>query len=205
MRDKRLKKEAFPKLALALVGNPHLAGNWGRPLIIEIGAGKGFFSVNLAQLYPHATVLALDAKPPRLWYGATLAENLKLDNIRFIAQDAVMLEEMFAPEEVDKIWITFPDPYPKKRHIRRRLTAPSFLQSYRKILKPLGEVHLKTDNEAFFDYTLEVLRLEGVTPFIVTRDLHASEFLNEETGFKTSYEETFVGQGLKIHYLAFRF
>lgn len=205
MRDKQLKKEAFPKLPLAVVGNPRLAGNWGKPLFLEIGAGKGYFAVNLAMLNPQATVLAMDAKPPRLWYGATRAESLGLANIRFVAQDAVMLEEMFAPGEVDKIWITFPDPYPKKRHTRRRLTSPGFLASYRKILNPGGEVHLKTDNAALFDYTLDVLRLEGVTPLIVTGDLHASEFLNEETGFKTSYEETFVAQGLKIHYTAFRF
>jgi tRNA (guanine-N7-)-methyltransferase len=128
-----------------------------------------------------------------------------LSNIRFVAYDAALMEHMFAPGEVDKIWITFPDPYPKKRHIRRRLTAPSFLQVYRKVLAPGGELHLKTDNPDFFDYTLEMLKLEGANVIARTNDLHASELLNHENGFMTSYEATFVAQGLTIRYLACRF
>ncbi|MDW8333548.1 MAG: tRNA (guanosine(46)-N7)-methyltransferase TrmB [Bacteroidia bacterium] len=205
MRDKRLKKLAFPTLPLAVPGNPGLAGRWGKPLIVEIGAGKGYFAIHLATLYPNATILALDVKAPRLWYGAMRAQSLNLTNVRFVCQDAALLEQLFAPGEVDKIWLTFPDPYPKKRHARRRLTTTTFLEIYRRILRPDGEVHLKTDNPGLFEFTLEMLRLEGVVPFAQTDDLHRSPWLNEETGFATPYEETFLAQGLKIFYLAFRF
>ncbi len=209
MRKKTPRKTEFNELANCIGRNPNLKGQWHtafektQPLVVELGSGKTEFGVALAQLRPDINYLGIDAKTDRLWFGARRAIALGVPNIRFLWDDIARTDELFAPGEVDALWITFPDPYPKARHARRRMTGPEFIAMYRNILKPGGLVQFKTDNVPLFDFTLEVLQAMHITPARLTRDLHRSDLLNPETSILTSYERRFIAAGLPIHYMAF--
>ena len=138
-----------------------LAGLWApdffannHPLVLEVGCGKGEYTVGLAQLHPEQNFLGLDIKGERIWRGSTRAEALGLQNVGFLRLMAHQLTEHFAPGELSEIWITFPDPRPRDRDIKRRLTAPRFLNLYQRLLAPGGVAQLKTDSEGLYDYTL---------------------------------------------------
>ena len=160
---------------------------------------------------PHHIVLdsnfiGVDIKGSRLWAGAKIADADNLVNAAFLRIQMHQLDEFFAPDEVDEIWIIHPDPRPKKRDIRRRLTNDRYLDQFKNILKPRAELHLKTDNTPFFEYTLEVLRNRSdVVDLVSTYDLDNSTFLPDHMGIKTRYELMFREEGEKIKYLKFRF
>lgn len=210
MRKKTPRKNEFLTLPNALPQHPGKPGAWHEvfgnrnPIILEVGCGKAEFAVALAQLRPDCNIIAMDNKSDRLWFGARLALRLGVHNLRVLRAPAEYLDEVFGPGEVDAIWITFPDPFPKKHHAQRRLTAPFFQQFYERMLKPGGLIQFKTDNAPLFDYSLGVLAARGITPLAVTRDLHHSEYLTAETGLLTAYERRFLAEGLQIHYAAWR-
>ncbi|WP_314666741.1 tRNA (guanosine(46)-N7)-methyltransferase TrmB [uncultured Selenomonas sp.] len=183
------------------------AGAWteafGRiaPLHVEIGVGKGDFLTELAARNPNVNYVGLEAQQGVLYFAARKAAARQLSNVRLLVFDAAHLTELFAPAEVDRIYLNFSDPWPKKRHAKRRLTSELFLERYRAVLKEDGELHFKTDNMGLFDYSLETMAAEGWQLSRVTHDLHA---LGETDNIMTEYECKFSARGAKIGRLVAR-
>jgi len=188
-----------------------IAGNWNElferpnPLVVELGCGRGEYSVGLGKAYQDKNFIGVDIKGNRIWKGSQQAINAGMKNVAFLRTFIQNIETYFAPEEISEIWITFPDPRPKGRDERRRLTHERFLQSYFRLLKPGGTVHLKTDHDGFFQYTLEVLAVLGITPQVATHDLYNSPYANNHLGIKTHYEGLWTAKGSIIKYLQFQF
>ena len=191
-----------------------LGGRWRtdffaapHPITLEMGCGKGEYTVGLAQRCPERNFLGLDVKGDRIWRGSTRAEALGLTNVGFVRTRAEALTEQFGPDELAEIWITFPDPRPRDRDIKRRLTSPRFLNQYVALLQPGGWLHLKTDNEALYDYTLEVLAARpGAVLAGQTKDLYAetgAEFA-EAQAIQTNFESKYRRVGVPIKYVRFR-
>lgn len=187
-------------------------GNWrdhfqnGHPIVLELGCGKGEYTTALARHYPDKNHIGIDLKSNRMWKGASVALDEKLTNVAFIRCVIDKITELFDQGEVDEIWITFPDPFPKDRHAKRRLTSPDFLDRYQKILKPGGTVHFKTDDDALFEYTLGVLHEKKITPGEVIKNVHADSHAHDMLrNIRTYYEQLFMGRGRTIKYLNFQF
>ncbi len=186
-------------------------GNWKRgyfknnhDLVVELGCGKGEYSNGLARFFPKKNFLGVDIKGDRLVAGGMVAEKEGLNNVAFLRIPLSRMEDFFEEEEIDEIWITFPDPRPKDRDEKKRLTNPYFLEKYGKLLKKGGVLHLKTDSESLFEYSLEILeglkldwRIEKLT-----RDLYQSPYLNDHYGIKTRFEGIFSEKGYSIKYLS---
>lgn len=190
-----------------------LAGRWqsdffqnAHPVVLEMGCGKGEYTVGLAQGHPDQNFLGLDIKGERIWRGSTRAEALGLTNVGFLRLSAHQLEAHFVPAELSEIWITFPDPRPRERDIKRRLTAPRFLNMYQKLLAPGGVAQLKTDSEGLFDYTLEVLASRPTAQIAVaTRDLYAETdaAFAAAQAIQTHFEGKYRAVGVPIKYVRF--
>jgi tRNA (guanine-N7-)-methyltransferase len=190
-----------------------LKGKWKKdffkndnPIVLELGCGKGEYTVGLAQRYPHKNFIGVDIKGNRIWTGATAAIENKMNNVAFIRTRIDFIEACFAAHEVDEIWITFPDPQPQKTRERNRLTNPIFVKRYKNILKQGGIINLKTDNKPFYDYTLDVIAAQKLELLDNTDDLYATISQRDEalTTIKTYYEKKFSDLGFKICYLKFR-
>jgi tRNA (guanine-N7-)-methyltransferase len=190
-----------------------IKGNWNelyfrnnQPITIELACGRGEYSVGLAVRFPERNFIGIDMKGDRLWKGSTLALDQSLTNVGFLRTQILDLESFFKAGEVDEIWLTFPDPRPRKRDVKRRLTSPRFMDLYKKLLKPGQYFRLKTDNTPLFDYTLEQLGMRNdLDDFKYTRDLYDSDLREECFDIKTRYEEMFAAKGEKIKYLRFRY
>ena len=190
-----------------------IKGNWdelyfrnGRPITVELACGRGEYSVGLAARFPERNFIGVDMKGDRLWKGSTLAVEQSLTNVGFLRTQILDIETLFAPGEIDEIWLTFPDPRPKKRDVKRRLTSTRFMDTYKKLLKPGQYFRLKTDNTPLFDYTLQELGWRNdIEDLKFTHDLYDSELREECFDIKTRYEEMFAAKGEKIKYLRFRF
>jgi tRNA (guanine-N7-)-methyltransferase len=191
----------------------HIKGQWQHeyfnnpnPVTIELACGRGEYSVSLAKLFPSRNYVGVDIKGDRIWKGSTMAVEQGLENIGFLRTNILNIDFFFAPGEVDEIWITFPDPRPKKRDEKRRLTNPRFIDLYKQVLVPGGYIRLKTDNTGLFEYTLKELKLRtDISDLAFTDDVYNSVLRNECFDIKTRYEEMFASQGEKIKYLRFRF
>ena len=190
-----------------------LKGNWRRnffknsnPLVLELGCGKGEYSVNLAKVYPDINFLGIDIKGARFWRGAKIALEENLQNVGFLRTQIELVDYIFAENEVDEIWITFPDPQIKYKRTKHRLTNEDFLQKYKKILKPDGFVHLKTDSEFMHGYTLGLLHGLGETIEYAHHDVYGSQGAPEAvTSIQTFYEKQYLEIGKKITYIRFKF
>ena len=169
------------------------AGAYGK-LYVELGCGKGSFTCRTAAAEPDALLLAVEKVPDAMVVAMERACEAELKNVRFLDVDAVRLPELLAPEEADRLYINFCDPWPKKKQFKRRLTAPSFLKLYQEVLKRGGEIHFKTDNLPLFDWSEEQFLAAGFRLSEVTRDLHA----NGPVGIMTDYEAKFYGEGKPI-------
>jgi tRNA (guanine-N7-)-methyltransferase len=175
-------------------------------ITVELACGRGEYTIGLAKLFPERNFIGVDIKGDRIWKGSTLAVENKLCNVGFLRAPILMTENFFDPGEIDEIWLTFPDPRPRKKDIKRRLTSPRYLEIYKSVLRPGGIVRLKTDNTGLFEYSLEEIRgREDATGLEVTHDLYDSDLRPECFDIKTRYEEMFAGQGEKIKYLRFGF
>lgn len=214
-----------PDSASVLHCDDPIKGNWNRdmfegrlggvsaPITVELGCGKGEYTIDLASRVPGNNYIGVDIKGARLWRGAKTATEAKAANIAFLRTRIEFINSLFAPGEIDEIWITFCDPQPKKPN--KRLTSPVFLDRYRRFLKPGGTVHLKTDSQELHAYTLDVVREQGLRLLFATDDLYscrdgegrpASEYLSahpELFEVQTHYEKMFLAQGKPITYLAF--
>jgi tRNA (guanine-N7-)-methyltransferase len=190
-----------------------LKGKWNssffknnNPIVLELGCGKGEYTVGLAQRYPDKNFIGVDIKGNRIWTGAKQAVENKMDNVAFVRTRIDFIESCFDKNEVSEIWITFPDPQPQKTRERKRLTNMMFINRYRTILKEGGTINLKTDNEPFYDYSREVVKLNNLKELDATNDLYADVSLRDEalTSIKTHYEKIFSDKGFKICYLKFK-
>jgi len=180
---------------------PQTKGTWGKPLILELGCGGGNYTLGLAQHFPEKTVVGVDIKGARMWWGAGKALELGLPNVRFLRAHIEDLADFFEEGEVDELWITFPEPHPTKGNAKRRLTAPRFLEIYGRILRPGGKLHLKTDDVGLFEYSLEVLGRAGFEVERVVPDVYGEpghEMLRE---IQTLYEKKYLAEGKTIRYL----
>jgi tRNA (guanine-N7-)-methyltransferase len=190
----------------------HLKGKWRtdyfnnqHDLVMELGCGTGAYTLGLAQRFPNKNFVGVDIKGARLWVGSSYALVHKLHQVAFLRTKIEQLDQHFAPGELTELYIPFPDPRPRDRDEKRRLTSPRFLALYRQLLQPGGFVHFKTDDTALFSYTLEVLRSQAVSDLVYTEDLYQSEWLATQYGIQTAYEQQFLEQGASIKYLRFAF
>jgi len=211
-RRKTLKKNQYQEFPNCFDRHSIYRGKWreyfgnDHPLILELGCGKAALSFELAQRHPQHNYLGVDLKMDRMWKPAGDALNAGIDNLAFLCADLREIGEHFSPHEVDALWITFPDPFPKKRQAKHRMIMPPFLQQYRAILKPGGRVYYKTDNLALFHFSLEVFVRQGNIHFHeLTFDLHAEEAFPEEWKIETTYEKEFRAMGETINLVVFEF
>lgn len=190
-----------------------IKGNWkaghfgnGKPITLELACGRGEYSVGLGQMFPDKNFIGVDIKGERIWKGSTLAVENKLDNVAFLRTQILLIENFFSEGEVDEIWITFPDPRPRKRDVKRRLTGTRFLDMYKKLVSKDAFIRLKTDNTGLFEFTLEELQgRTDIKDLEFTRDVYQSSLRPECFDIKTRYEQEFAAKGESIKYLRFRF
>ena len=191
-----------------------LRGNWNsrffknsNPVIIEMGCGKGEYTVDLSSKYPQRNFIGIDKKGARMWRGAKISNEDSRANVAFVRIRAENIAKVFGPAEIDEIWITFPEPQPNSPRHSKRFTSPRFIERYRQVLKPGGIIHLKTDNDMFYEYTLEVIREYGHTLLYNNPDLYATPDdpeVKDVIDVQTHYEKIWLEQGLTIKYLRFR-
>ena len=186
-----------------------IKGNWAgffknnNPITVELGCGRGEYTVGLARVFSERNYIGVDIKGNRIWKGTKAATDESLTNVAFLRTQILMIDKFFEKGEVDEIWITFPDPRPKESDIKRRLVSPRFLRLYEHFLKKGGVLHLKTDNEGFFDYAMEVLNDEKKEILISTKDLYSQpELLKEHYGIQTAFEKEYLSKGVSIKYLS---
>ena len=176
------------------------------PIILELGCGKGEYSVGLAQRNPDKNYIGIDIKGARFWRGAKSALEINLPNVAFLRTQIELVDYLFAEDEVDEIWITFPDPQIKYKRTKHRMTNPVFLNKYNQILKPNGSIHLKTDSEFLHGYTLGILQGLGHEILYSNHDVYKNEGSPEEVlDIQTFYENQYLEKGKPITYLQFRF
>jgi tRNA (guanine-N7-)-methyltransferase len=187
----------------------HLKGKWNvgffhnrNPVILELGCGKGEYTVELAEKNPAVNFIGVDIKGARLWKGAKQALQKELKNVAFLRTNIEIIPQFFGEKEIDEIWLTFPDPQMKKT--RKRLTSTTFLKKYKTFLKPDGIVHLKTDSNFQFTYTRGLVYLNGFEVLAETDNLYESDLQNEMLQIKTFYEKQWLARGITIKYIAFR-
>lgn len=198
-----------PSFAEAFRTEHPLKGYWNhdffpceQPLILELGCGKGEYTVGLARVFPAINFIGIDIKGSRIWKGAKTALLERIPNAGFLRTRIEFIGSFFAPGEVNEIWLTFPDPQLEKK--RKRLTAPKFLNEYRKFLVNNGIIHLKTDNEVLYHYTLGTVQYNQLQIIRNTDDLYAESSTDPVLSIQTTYEKHYMEQGLPIHYIAFR-
>lgn len=188
-----------------------LKGNWNKDffknendIVLELGCGKGEYSVGLAKYYPEKNFIGMDIKGARIWRGLKDCEEQNISNAAFIRTRINLINFFFGKNEISEIWITFPDPFPLESKEKRRLTSPQFLNRYSNLLKPGGIINLKTDNIIFFEYTLDVIREGGHELLYHTYDVYGEENKEVLTSIQTFYEKKWLANGTKIKYLKFR-
>ena len=201
----RRKKNLIPRMqacaAWQIADPASRRGHWrtlmpsATALHVELGCGKGRFTCETAKAHPDVLFVAVERVPDAMVMAMERAKELDLRNVFFLDADAAILPDLFAPGEVDRIYINFCDPWPTKRHAKRRLTHRGFLLRYRAVLRERGEIHFKTDNAPLFAFSLEEFPAAGYELHDVTDDLHA----DGPQGVMTDYEEKFHAQGVPIH------
>lgn len=195
----------FEDKVVALKGNWHnLHFKNNNPIVLELACGKGEYAVALARKFPNKNFIGIDIKGARMHKGAKIALEEDLKNVAFLRTKIQLLDQFFEKGEVSEIWITFSDPFPKEKHEKHRLTAPNFLNLYRKVSGEKTLVHLKHDSEDFFDYTLEIVKQEGLN--IIKKERNIYELGTTEsilTEVQTHYEKNHLSKGKKINYLQF--
>lgn len=189
-----------------------LKGNWANhhfknklPVILELGCGKGEYTLNLAKLYPEINFIGIDYKGNRIWRGAKTAIEEHITNVAFLRIQIENLLDYFETDEISEIWITFPDPQPQRSREKKRLTSPRFLNMYKIVLQKNGPIHLKTDSDLLYAYTNEKIIELGLKSYIHTNDLYKSSFADEVLSIKTYYEKKYLAYDKNINYLKFSF
>lgn len=201
-----------PSREILVAKNFQLKGNWNKqffknsnPLVLELGCGKGEYSVALAKKYPNKNFIGIDIKGARFWRGAKTAIEENIANVAFLRMQIELIEYAFEQNEVDEIWITFPDPQIKYKRTKHRMTNAAFLKRYKHILKPEGVVNLKTDSEFMHGYTLGLLHGAGHEVLYANHNVYKQEGSPEEvTGIQTFYESQYLKENKPITYIRFK-
>ena len=186
-----------------------MKGHWGerffkndRPIVLELGCGRGEYTVGLGRLFPEKNFIGVDIKGARMWTGATESLQAGMTNVAFLRTQIEIIDRFFAPGEVSEIWLTFSDPQMKKA--TKRLTSTYFMERYRRFLVDGGRVHLKTDSNFMFTYTRYMVEHNHLPVEVMTEDLYHSGLADEILGIRTYYEQQWLDRGLNIKYLRFR-
>jgi len=194
----------FLGLEAANTFNPHEFFGNTNPIILELGCGKGEYTVEMAKKIPEKNFIGIDRKGNRIWIGAKNCLDLGLKNAAFFRLDVELIGEIFPENSVNEIWITFPDPYPKRKQAKKRMTRPGYLRMYRKILRNDGLVHLKTDDDVLLESTLKSVKDENWLIVNRVNDIYEETPTDEILTIKTQYEKRFLESDLRIKYLSFR-
>ena len=213
--ENKILPNVFQPTREEALNNYPLKGKWRsevfkneNPIVLELGCGKGEYSVGLAKSFPNKNFIGIDIKGARFWFGAKEAVEKNLNNVAFLRTQIELVDCFFDHDEVDEIWITFPDPQIKYRRTKHRMTHPDFLDRYKKILKKDGIVHLKTDSEFLHGYTLGLLQGQGHEIISAHHDIYGAPEYEPGTPLlreiKTYYEGLFSAKGKTITYLKFR-
>ena len=188
----------------------NLRGKWREevfqndaPIVLELACGKGEYTLELARRNPQCNYVGIDIKGARLWKGAKRALKGELDNVRFLRIYIDHLQEYFGAEEVDEIWITFPDPFLKYSKRNKRLSSPKFLSIYQQVLKPGGNIHLKTDSEPLFSYTRQIIERHQCKILDIEEDIYQNRPEDEQLTIQTYYEKKHLEKGKAIKYIRF--
>lgn len=211
MAKNKLKKfsefDSFPNCFNATC---ELKGKWksdffknNNPLVLELACGKGEYTVNLAKAFPDHNFIGVDRKGSRMWRGAKTALEDGINNVAFLRIMIETLDQYFETGEVDEIWITFPDPQPRDGKAKKRLTSQRFLKSYKNIVKPGGIIHLKTDSDLLYNFTLEVAEMEGLKVFEHNSDIYSWNERPDYLNIKTFYENIWLSEGCTIKYIRY--
>ncbi len=175
------------------------------PIVLELGCGKGEYTVELAKLYPDMNFIGVDIKGARMWTGATQALDERLANVAFLRTNIEIIDRFFGEGEVQEIWLTFSDP--QMKNPRKRLSSTYFLERYRRFLKDGGTIHIKTDSNFLFTYTTYMVEHNGLPVLFRTEDLYHTDGIDEQTkkilGIRTYYESMWIERGLNIRYMKF--
>lgn len=174
-------------------------------ITLELGCGGGEYTVDLAKRYPERNFIGVDVKGARLWKGAKISHDEQIGNVAFVRTRIHLIERIFgSSDRIDELWITFPDPQPREGKTKKRLTSDHMLEKYRGFCKPDCQVHLKTDSQFLFDYTLnEVVKPQGLKLHTISKDVYADYQTGPLVEVQTFYEKMWLEEGLKIHYLNF--
>lgn len=186
-----------------------LKGKWNElffhnsnPITLELGCGKGEYTLGMAKIFPARNFIGIDIKGARIWKGAKKALQDNLNNVAFLRTRIDFITSFFAKDEVEEIWITFPDPQLKKD--MKRLTSSRFLNRYKQFLTSDGFIHLKTDNPELYDYTSRLARFNGLNVLSRSDNLYQSKLNNKILSIRTFYESMWLEEGFKIHYIQFQ-
>ncbi|VTP87716.1 tRNA (guanosine(46)-N7)-methyltransferase TrmB [Sphingobacterium daejeonense] len=200
------------KNVVQLDAGKEFKGKWAKeffkneqPIILELACGKGEYTVNLAKLFPDKNFIGIDYKGNRIWRGAKTAIEEGIDNVGFLRIQIETILDHFEKDEVSEIWITFPDPQPQDSREKKRLTNPVFLERYKHILVPEGIMHLKTDNDGFYAYTIEQIELQSLPKIKETTDLYHSDLVDDVLSIKTYYEKKYLAEDKNINYVQWKF
>ncbi|MFD1164296.1 tRNA (guanosine(46)-N7)-methyltransferase TrmB [Sphingobacterium daejeonense] len=200
------------KNVVQLDAGKEFKGKWAKeffkneqPIILELACGKGEYTVNLAKLFPDKNFIGIDYKGNRIWRGAKTAIEEGIDNVGFLRIQIETILDHFEKGEVSEIWITFPDPQPQDSREKKRLTNPVFLERYKHILVPEGIMHLKTDNDGFYAYTIEQIELQSLPKLKETTDLYHSDLVDDVLSIKTYYEKKYLAEDKNINYVQWKF
>ncbi|HEQ65446.1 MAG TPA: tRNA (guanosine(46)-N7)-methyltransferase TrmB [bacterium] len=177
----------------------------GESITLELGCGKGEYTLALAKKYPNRKFLGVDIQGERLWKGAKEVDEQSIQNAKFFRVNIEKITQYIPKESVEEIWLTFPDPFPKNRNAKKRLVSENFLPKYMAIGKSNLRIHLKTDSELLYNYTLEILQRKKITPELLSDNVHEDEKLvdSDVVGIKTYFERKHLLAGRKIHYIRF--
>ena len=208
-QKKLIRFEELKELTNVLQFPANMAGQWhqffdnSNPIILELACGKGEYAVGLGQLYPQKNFIGVDLKGNRLWVGAKKAIQQQLKNIAFLRTQIDQLPEYFSKNEVQEIWITFPDPQLRMSKAKKRLTHPKFLRLYQEILVANGKIHLKTDSPDLYQFTKQVIELYNCNLITDMDHVYQQEDVSPELKIKTHYESLDIAGSNRIHYLCF--
>ena len=174
------------------------------PLTLELACGRGEYAVGLARMFPDQNFLGLDVKGNRIWKGASIANKEGIKNVAFVRTQIEQAIQYFSKEEVNEIWITFPDPQLRLSKAKKRLTHPQFLRLYQQFLKPGGSVHLKTDSPNLFEFTMAVIKLFDLTLVKYNENIYGEQNIDPRCAIKTYYEGLNIAGSNRIHYIEFK-
>jgi tRNA (guanine-N7-)-methyltransferase len=171
------------------------------PVVLELGCGKGEYTIGLGKLFPDKNFIGIDIKGARMWSGAKQAVEDQMTNVAFLRTHIELINHFFAPGEISELWITFPDPQMNK--VNKRMTSTRFMKLYRELLIDKGLIHLKTDSNFLFTYTSEMIKLNRLPVLVETDDLYNSRLADEILSIRTFYEQQWLDRGLNIKYIRF--